>query len=124
MHKWIMFTLFIIASTMAVVFSVTAAMEKPENAEEPLAENELRITGKNFEFDQPEYHITAGEEVIISYRNAVGGGIHGMAIVGTDINLEDGESVTYTFEPGEYDIVCSIMCGEGHATMAAKLIVE
>jgi len=124
MHKWIMLALVIAASVMAVVFSITEAMKEPEHAEEPVAENELRITGTNFEFDQAEYHITAGEEVVLSYRNALGGGIHGMAINGTDINLKDGESANYTFEPGVYDIICSIMCGEGHTEMTAKLIVE
>ena len=124
MHKWIMFALVIAASVMAVVFSVVEAMKEPENAEEPVAENELRITGKNFEFNQAEYHIPAGQEIIISYKNELGGGIHGMAINGTDINLMDGDKVAYTFEPGVYDIVCSVMCGVGHTEMTAKLIVE
>jgi cytochrome c oxidase subunit 2 len=119
-----MFALVITASIMAVVFSITKAMEEPENAEEPVAENELRITGKSFEFNQPEYHVAAGQEIIISYKNELGGGIHGMAINGTDINLKDGEKAAYTFEPGVYNIVCTIMCGTGHAEMTSKLIVE
>lgn len=124
MHKWTMFALFIAASVMAVVFSITAAMEKPETADEPVGENELRITGTSFEFDQAEYHLKAGEPITISYKNKLGGGIHAMAISGTDINLEDGDKVEHTFEAGSYEIVCSIMCGTGHTEMISTLIVE
>lgn len=125
MHKWIMLSLFIIASAMAVIFSVNAALQPDENADEgPPSANELRITGKNFEFNQKEYTVPAGTPIKISYRNDVGGGIHGMAIEGTDIDLKNNETAEFTFEPGTYKLYCSIMCGLGHDDMYSTIIVE
>lgn len=123
MHKWIMFSLFVIAGAVAIIFTVDKAMEPAENAEEPVGANELRLSGKNWEFDKDEYTVAAGVPIKISYRNAAGGGFHGMAIEGTDVKLDDGETTEFTFEPGEYTIYCTILCGDGHDTMVSKLIV-
>lgn len=124
MQKYIMLTLFLIASAMAIVFSITSVNQTDEFAEEPLQENELRFVAENFKFDQETYTVPAGEPILVTMQNKPGGGIHGVAIEGTDINLQDGDQVEFTFEPGTYNVVCSVMCGTGHAEMHSKLIVE
>ena len=83
---------------------------------------DLAIEAKDFEFNQPEYRVKAGDTVNVTFANAQG--MHGIDIVGYDVNLGDGESATFVAAPGEYDIVCNIMCGTGHSQMRAKLIVE
>jgi len=122
MGKYVMLILFCIASAMALVFSFTAALES-EGGEEAGGKNEILVTGQNWEFNQSEFTAHAGEPIKITYRNAPGGGIHGILIEGTDIQLTNGQSAEVTLEPGEYLIKCSVLCGDGHDLMTAKLIV-
>lgn len=82
----------------------------------------LAVDSTNFQFDQAEYRVKAGSEVTLSFTSSQG--MHGLAVNDLDINLKDGESTTFTAEPGEYTMVCSIMCGPGHGDMISKLIVE
>lgn len=126
MHKWIMFALFLVASAMAVVFSIKAALEKTDLVEETaIADNELRIIGKDFEFNESTYYVAAGEPLVITYYNEAGGGVHEIVISNTNIHLAHGDRVEYVFDkPGEFDVSCSVFCGEGHQTMVSKLIVQ
>ncbi|MGN8644496.1 cytochrome C oxidase subunit II [Gracilibacillus sp. HCP3S3_G5_1] len=79
------------------------------------------IKALNWEFDQEEYTVPAGE-VTVNLTNEEG--FHGIEIEGTDIVLADEGSATTTLEAGEYTIRCSIPCGVGHNEMIATLIVE
>ncbi|MFD2657047.1 cytochrome C oxidase subunit II [Gracilibacillus thailandensis] len=79
------------------------------------------IQASNWQFDQEEYTVPAGE-VTVNLTNEEG--FHGIEIEGTDIALDDAGSQTATLEPGEYTIRCSIQCGPGHDDMVATLIVE
>lgn len=83
--------------------------------------NKVVIEALNFDFDQEEYHVAAGE-ITIELKNSEG--FHGIEIVGTGIDIKGNASQTVTLEPGEYEIICSIPCGPGHADMYAKLIVS
>lgn len=84
---------------------------------------ELVIVASNFEFDKDEYVVKSGEPIDFKIENA--SGYHGYEIKGLGINIEPGKEKQYTInQPGEYEIVCSIMCGPGHNDMVAKLIVE
>lgn len=88
-----------------------------------LANNELAITASNWEFNQSEFTVKAGEEVKITLTNSEG--YHGIAIDDLDINIQgDGEATFIPEEPGEYKIYCSVPCGEGHADMMSTLVVE
>lgn len=85
---------------------------------------EITIKAKNFEFDQPEYHVKKGQPVKITLVNDQGN--HGIEIKEFKVNL-NGSKNSATFTPdktGTFDIRCSVICGSGHATMASKLIVE
>lgn len=126
MQKWIMFTLVSIASVMAVCLVAFGLPEKPvdESATLPEGVRIMKIIASNdFTFNEEEFTATVGETIYFRYSNK--SGIHGAEIVGLDINLDkDNAEAEYTFtEPGEYEIICSIPCGIGHATMTAKLIV-
>lgn len=124
MHKWAMFILFIAASVLGISVVLFAP---PSSGEEPIPEakeNEIQFIMTDFQFDQPEYRVTAGETVTLTMINKTGR--HGVMIQHTDIDLTpDNPSQEVTFdEPGEYMLWCSIMCGAGHNDMVAKLIVE
>ncbi|WP_274363429.1 hypothetical protein [Paenibacillus thermotolerans] len=82
----------------------------------------LPIDAKNFQFDQEEYRVKAGETVNLTFTSSEG--MHGLQIKGIDVDLQDGQGTTFVAEEGEYEIVCSVMCGVGHGDMVAKLIVE
>ena len=83
----------------------------------------LEVKARNFEFDRTEYRVRTGEPV--RFRFVSEEGEHGIEIPETGIKLRDGQTVTVTFEhPGEYEIICNIPCGIGHAKMFAKLIIE
>ncbi|SHM38070.1 cytochrome C oxidase subunit II [Gracilibacillus kekensis] len=79
------------------------------------------IKASNWEFDQEEYTVPAGE-VTVNLSNEEG--FHGIEVEGTDIQIDSEGSASATLEPGEYTIRCSVMCGAGHDDMVATLIVE
>lgn len=101
-------------------------VEKAEDtgpSEEAGTGNVIDITATNFEFDKDVYTVQSGEEVKIKLSNKEG--MHGIAIEGTDVNINgDGEATFTPEKPGEYTIYCSIPCGEGHADMKSTLVVE
>ncbi|MBB6638231.1 cytochrome C oxidase subunit II [Cohnella thailandensis] len=124
MFKWIMPVLIVIACLFGVYLLADGLPEKPK--EEHLAEGTelLKITATNFEFNEGEYHVKAGTPYVLSFSNSLG--THGAEIADLNINLtKDNPRVEYTFDkPGTYEMHCSIMCGQGHSTMTAKIIVE
>jgi len=91
--------------------------------ESPSAGSDLSITASNFEFDENEYTVQSGEEVKVNLTNEEGN--HGIAIDEFDLDIQgDGEASFTPDEPGEYEIYCSVPCGEGHDEMKSTLIVE
>lgn len=97
--------------------------ESTSSSEEPVINNDFEIKATNFEFDQAEYTVKAGEEVKISLVNDEG--MHGISIDDLDVNIEgDGEATFTPEEPGEYTIYCNIPCGQGHSDMVSTLIVQ
>ncbi|MUK89266.1 cytochrome C oxidase subunit II [Ornithinibacillus sp. L9] len=98
--------------------------EASNTSNESSSTNQLvDLTATNFEFDQAEYTVNAGEEVKITLTNEEG--MHGISIDEFDVNIEgEGEATFTPDEPGEYTIYCSIPCGQGHSEMTAKLIVK
>ncbi|WP_243299486.1 cytochrome C oxidase subunit II [Bacillus litorisediminis] len=83
--------------------------------------NTVTIEASNWQFDKTEYTVPAGD-VTVNLKNA--DGFHGITIEGTEISIEGDGKATANLKAGEYTIRCSVICGEGHAEMVAKLIVE
>lgn len=83
----------------------------------------ITMEASNWDFDQDEYRVKVGEPVNFLLTNVEG--VHGVEIKGLGIKLDADQEVQYTInEAGSYDIICNIICGTGHSTMTAKLIVE
>ncbi|WP_028784577.1 cupredoxin domain-containing protein [Thalassobacillus devorans] len=94
-----------------------------ESTEEEASGEKLDIIATNFQFNENEYTVKAGEPVTINLSNEEGQ--HGVAIEDFDVNIQgDGESTFTPEEPGEYTIYCSVPCGEGHSDMTSTLVVQ
>lgn len=86
--------------------------------------SEIVMKASNYEFDQQEYQIKAGEPTAITLKS-VGSSVHGAQILKSDYKIGNNKTVTVQFdEPGTYDIICNVACGTGHAKMRAKLVVS
>ncbi|XID95524.1 cytochrome C oxidase subunit II [Paenibacillaceae bacterium WGS1546] len=124
MHKWIMSALVTIACAMGVYLLATGLPERPQ--EEKLAEGQqmLNIKATNFAFDKAEYRVEAGTSYRVKFANTLG--VHGVEFKGLGIELDrDNPEIDVVFDtPGEYELICSIMCGQGHNDMVSVLIVE
>lgn len=83
----------------------------------------IEIKATNWAFDQKEIRVKQGETITISLTNEQG--LHNILIKGYDKTIEAGKPVTFVADrAGEFEFVCNIMCGSGHADMVGKLIVE
>ncbi|WP_026905784.1 cupredoxin domain-containing protein [Paucisalibacillus globulus] len=97
--------------------------EQSADSSTPDPNNEVNIVASNFQFDKDVYTVKSGEEVKVSLKNDEG--MHGITIEGLDVNIDgEGEATFTPTEPGEYKIICSIMCGEGHGDMVSTLVVQ
>ena len=85
--------------------------------------NHLKISASNFEYDEKEYVVKAGEEVTISLSSV--DGYHGLSIDEFGVNIQGQGKATFTPDkPGKYKIHCNVYCGHGHEQMTATLVVR
>jgi hypothetical protein len=96
-----------------------------------------KVTG----LDKPEITLTAGEEVrlritaIKAKNRNRDGSVHGFTLIrakgrtlvpGWDFLLMPGLQefvVTAPLEPGDYEVVCTVICSSGHEQMNMKVVV-
>lgn len=129
MNKWL-YTLGIVLSAALIATGCGGGGNKEENAaasgpanQEAGAAKAITIDAKNFEFDQKEIKVKKGETISITLKNSQGN--HAIHIDGYDKEIKGNKTVTFTADQaGEFEFVCSIMCGAGHKDMTGKLIVE
>ncbi|MFC4386941.1 cytochrome C oxidase subunit II [Gracilibacillus marinus] len=110
------------ALTLTMVLAACGGDDKDSGGDAASGDGEtVNIKASNWQFDQEEYTVPAGE-VTINLANE--DGYHGIDVEGTDISIDSEGNATATLEPGEYTIRCNIPCGTGHEDMVATLIVE
>ena len=127
MQKWIFFVLFILAGALGLGVLFQDISDRQEAQEAAAAASklpQLKVVASNWQFDQTEYKVKSGQATKVSL--SLKEGVHAIEIVGLDIKLDkDNPSKEVTFDkPGTYEIHCVLPCGEGHATMKTKLVVE
>ncbi|OCT12468.1 hypothetical protein A8709_32090 [Paenibacillus pectinilyticus] len=127
MQKWIFFVLFILAGALGlgVLFQDISDRQDAQAAAAAASKlPQLKVVASNWQFDQTEYKVKSGQSTKVSLQ--LKEGVHEIEIVGLDIKLDkDNPSKEVTFDkPGTYEIHCILPCGEGHATMKTKLVVE
>lgn len=109
-----------------VIASMAAGDSRPSaQTTEPRV---IEITVRRFAFEPSEVEATAGEKLQLLVRSA--DGVHGLEIKKFKIKKEiprGGEPVTIDFtatEEGNFPILCSEYCGNGHNDMSGMLIVR
>lgn len=111
---------------LCVVFAIAACGKKddaPAASASGPATGDLKIVATNWKFDKETYNVKKGETLKVSLDSKEGA--HALKINGINVEVKAGQSKDITFDKaGTYEIICSIPCGTGHATMKSKLIVE
>jgi cytochrome c oxidase subunit 2 len=104
--------------------------QDPAAASAPSVQTEPRtieILAKKFEFDPARVEVAEGEHVRLVVKS--GDGVHGIEIKKFKINKKiprGGDPVTIDFvatSAGEFPILCSEYCGDGHEDMKGMLVV-
>jgi cytochrome c oxidase subunit 2 len=86
----------------------------------------IEITARRYTFEPATVEVRQGERVRLVVRSA--DGLHGFAIKKFNVDKEvlKGQDVKVDIvakDAGEFPIMCSVICGEGHATMTGTLKV-
>ncbi|WNR42513.1 cupredoxin domain-containing protein [Paenibacillus roseipurpureus] len=127
MQKWIFFVLFILAGALGlgVLFQDISDRQEAQEAEAAASKlPQLKVAASNWQFDATDYKVKSGQPTKVSL--SLKEGVHAIEIVGLGVKLDkDNPTKEVTFDkPGTYEIDCVLPCGEGHAKMKAKLVVE
>lgn len=123
MYKWIVAVLFFGASALGIGILFNELPKEPSKEDLAAEANTVTIMASNYEFDQAEYKVELGSTKTIRLENEQG--LHGIAIKELGVELQGAtleQEVTFD-KAGTYEIVCIVMCGEGHADMVAKITV-
>jgi heme/copper-type cytochrome/quinol oxidase subunit 2 len=125
------------AALFSLAFAVPAAAQS--RVIEVLADKDshFKIDGKS----NPEITVKAGEPVTLRISARKGktwnrdGAVHGFTLLrrkdhvkvpGWDLELRPGKqefALTAPAEPGEYEVLCTVICSEDHEGMRMKLVV-
>jgi len=132
----------LLASAIAISFSLEPAVfsQMPPRVIEILADHDSRykiqgqkqptITAK------PSEELTLRVKAIKAKNHNRDGSVHGFALLrasdrklvpGWDLLLKPGTKefhLTAPSEPGEYIVICTVICSQGHEEMTMKFIVE
>ena len=87
----------------------------------------IEIVAKRFAFEPARVEVSQGERVKLVVKSA--DGVHGVEIKKFKVNKRvprGGDPVTIEFvaaAAGEYPILCSEYCGDGHEDMKGVLVV-
>lgn len=125
MHKWIVAVLFYGAAALGIIVLLNQAPQPPSEEELAAQANTLEIVASNWDFDQDVYTVEAGSTMTVKLVNKQG--VHGINISGLGIDLQNthlSQEVTFGEAGEEYEVTCIVLCGEGHAEMKAKIVVQ
>jgi cytochrome c oxidase subunit 2 len=120
----------VLTCVLALAAALSACGAKNDAAAGPNAAaadpnaQQVKIEASNWQFDKPEYHVKKGQPVVMTFDSKQG--LHSAEIKDFNVRL-DSNRKTATFTPdktGSFEIRCMIPCGQGHANMTAKLVVE
>ena len=87
----------------------------------------IEVVAKRFEFEPSRIEVTEGERIKLVVRS--GDGVHGIEIKKFKVDKKvprGGDPITIEFvasTAGEFPILCSEYCGDGHEDMKGMLVV-
>lgn len=128
-----------ILTIFAVLFCASVPSFGQAHVIEVLADKDshFKIAGMS----HPEITVKAGEPVLLRVNARKGktwnrdGTVHGFTLLrakdhskvsGWDLELKPGQqefSLTAPAEPGEYEVLCTVICSEDHEGMRMKFVV-
>jgi cytochrome c oxidase subunit 2 len=103
------------------------AQDRPSAAAAQTEPREIPIVAKRFTFEPARVEVKEGEHVRLVVSSA--DGVHGVEIKKFKVNKKvprGGEKITIDFvasAAGEFPILCSEYCGNGHEDMKGTLVV-
>ena len=104
-----------------------AAMSHQQDPAAASAPRTFEVVAKRFAFEPARIEVTEGERVRLVVKS--GDGVHGIEIKKFKVNKRvprGGDPVTIEFvagAAGEFPILCSEYCGDGHEDMKGMLVV-
>jgi len=130
--------LWIVGIVSAILFSSTPSFSQARVIE-VLADKDSHF--KMAGMSRPEITVKAGEPLLLRINARKGktwnrdGTVHGFTLLrakdhskisGWDLELKPGQqefSLTAPAEPGEYEVLCTVICSEDHEGMRMKFVV-
>ena len=116
------------AAGTALLLGVTAmssSQQDPAAASEPRV---IDVVAKRFAFEPARIEVTEGERIRLVVTSA--DGVHGVGIKKFRVEKtvpRGGTPITIDFvasAPGEFPVLCSEYCGNGHEEMKGMLVVS
>ena len=104
-----------------------AAMSNQQDPAAASAPRVINVVAQRFTFEPSRIEVTEGERIKLVVTS--GDGVHGVEIKKFKVNKKvprGGDPVTMEFVAtvaGEFPIMCSQYCGEGHEDMKGMLVV-
>ena len=114
--------------TVLAVLATSNPEARPASRASAAELREIPITATRFAFEPSRVEVMEGETVRLIVSSA--DGVHGIGIKKFKVSKvipRGGKPVVIEFTataPGEYEIVCSEYCGEGHEKMKGVLVVS
>ena len=111
---------------LAAILSLTA-VSSSVSATQKNEQRVIEVVTKRYAFEPAVIEVFEGEPVVLMVKSA--DGPHGFAVAKLKIDKEiprGPEVVKIAFTPkeaGEFPILCSVLCGEGHLEMKGTLTV-
>ena len=104
-----------------------AAMSNQQDPAAASAPRVINVVAQRFTFEPSRIEVTEGERIKLVVSS--GDGVHGVEVKKFKVNKKvprGGDPVTIEFVAtvaGEFPIMCSQYCGEGHEDMKGMLVV-
>ena len=114
--------------SLALILLSVVATSGLGSAAPPADPRVINVIVRRFEFDPAVITVNVGEPVRLMVRSE--DGVHGLEIKKFKVNKDiprGGEAVIINFTPnsaGEFPIMCSEYCGDGHEDMRGTLVVQ
>jgi heme/copper-type cytochrome/quinol oxidase subunit 2 len=140
---WIIVTLFrarVFAALLLLLLLLPAKAQQTSRVIEVTAGHDSRYKIQGM--SKPSITVMANEKILLrvtairAKQNNRDGSIHGFSLLrpkdhqpvpGWELLLKPGVqefALTAPAEPGEYQVVCTVICSEGHEQMNMKFVVE
>jgi cytochrome c oxidase subunit II len=115
-----------ITACVTTLFAVPARSVAP-SVQEATDRRVIEIIAKRYEFVPSSVEVVQGERVRLVVKS--GDGLHGFGIKQFDVSKEIPRDATVNidFTPdmaGEFPILCTEFCGDGHEQMKGVLVVK